>query len=99
MGSEGERESERMRGTGGSTFTTALFRHALSSATPYVIMLPSLASHTLRRKRGRIWSRCNHRVVTNEICALHRLHPLSWSSDYVTMCLADVSILLSNDAV
>ena len=31
-------------------------------------------------------------TVTNEICALHRLHPLSWSSNYVTMCLVDVSI-------
>ena len=37
-------------------------------------------------------------AVTNEICALHRLHPLSWSSNYVT-CLADVSMVLSNGAV
>ena len=35
-------------------------------------------------------------AVTNEIHRLCRLHPLSWSSNYVTMCLADVSILLSN---
>ena len=33
-------------------------------------------------------------AVTNEIHTLHRLHPLSWSSNYVT-CLVDVSILIA----
>ena len=37
-------------------------------------------------------------AVTNEIRTLRRLHPLSWSNNYVT-CLADVSILLSNGTV
>ena len=30
-------------------------------------------------------------AVTNEIRALQRLHPLPWSSSYVTTYLADVS--------
>ena len=34
-------------------------------------------------------------AVTNEISALRRLHPLSWSNNYLTTCIADVSILLS----
>ena len=36
-------------------------------------------------------------VVTNEIRTLHRLHGVA--SNYVIMCLADVSMLLSNHAV
>ena len=38
-------------------------------------------------------------AVTNEIWAFCRLHLLSWSSNYVTACLAEVSILLSNGTV
>ena len=46
-------------------------------------------------QRGRVWSCCNHQVVavTNEIGALCELHPLSWSSNYVT-CLVDVDCLI-----
>ena len=52
-------------------------------------------------QRGRVWSCCNHQVVavTNEIRAICELHPLSWSSNYVTTCLVDVNILLSNRTV
>ena len=38
-------------------------------------------------ERGRVWSHCNHQVVpqqkldvVNQIRALRRLHPLSWST-------------------
>ena len=64
----------------------------------------SLASHTLLREEGSghaatiELSSQQKLTVTNEIRALHRLRPLSWSSNYIT-CLADVSILLSNRAV
>ena len=61
----------------------------------------SLASHTLCREEG-----SGHAAsielsprqkldMTNQIHAVRRSHPLSWSSSYVTTCLADVSILLS----
>ena len=66
----------------------------------------SLTSHTLRRERKGLVtlqpSSCRHSrklAVTNEIHALCRLHPLSWSSNYATMCLANVSFLLSNRTV
>ena len=54
-------------------------------------------------ERGRVWSRRNYWVVatqklamTNQIHALCRSHPLSWGNNYITMCLVDVSMLLSN---
>ena len=64
----------------------------------------SLASHTLHREEGFGHAATIELLpwklpVTNEICALRRLHPLSWSSNYITMCSADVSILSSNRAV
>ena len=59
---------------------------------------PSLASH-----RGRVWSGCNDQVVaTAETwCDQSDLHSLQTVSvvmeyNYITMCLADVSMLLSN---
>ena len=59
----------------------------------------SLASHTLRREEG-----CGHvatielltrqkLAVTNEIRAVRRLYPLSWSGNYVTR-LFPLSLLL-----
>ena len=63
----------------------------------------SLASHTLRRERSGHAATIEllprqKLALTNQIHALRRLHPLSWSSNYV-VCLADVSILLSNCCV
>ena len=63
----------------------------------------SLVSHTLRRERKGLvvlhpLSCCYRRNnVTNQIRALHTSHSLSWSSNYVTTCLADVSILFSSN--
>lgn len=37
--------------------------------------------------------------VTSQNCTLHRFCSMSYSSSYVTMCLADVGILLFNSAV
>ena len=65
---------------------------------------PSLASHTLCREEGFGYTVTiellprQKLAVTNEIHALYKLHLLSWSSNYVTTCLADVSIL-SNSTV
>ena len=65
----------------------------------------SLASHTLRKRNESSGYAATIELlpqqklaVTNEIHALRRLLPLSWSSNYVT-CLANISILLSNHAV
>ena len=66
----------------------------------------SLASHTLRRAEERSGHAATIKLsprqkldVTNQIRALRRSHLLSWSNNYVTTCLADVSILLSNCCV
>ena len=64
----------------------------------------SLASHTLLREEVSGHAATielppqQKLAVINEVCALHRLHLLLWSSNYVT-CLADVSISLSNRSV
>ena len=50
----------------------------------------SLTSHTLHR--GRVWSHCNHQVVGTADQRSCR-SSLSWSSNYVTVCLVDVNIL------
>ena len=51
------------------------------------------------RHWARLMNTTSETCVTNEIHALRRLHPLSWSSVYVTKCLVDISILLSNRTV
>ena len=65
---------------------------------------PTLASHILRRERKGLIGHAatielsprQKLAVINEIRTVHRLHLLSWSRNYVTTCLVDVSILLSN---
>ena len=66
----------------------------------------ALVSQTIPfAERGRVWSTATIELspgqklaMTNEIHSLYKLHLLSWSSNYVTTCLADVSIL-SNGTV
>ena len=69
--------------------------HTDVSLKPHPLQREKVSGHTATIKLSP-WQKL---AVTNEICGLRRLHPLSWSSNYVTTCLANVSILLSNRAV
>ena len=83
-----------------------LLHHTLPYSICHTLshFLSSLASHTLHREEGSGQATTiellpqQKLAVTEEICAVYRSHLLSRSSNYVTTCLADVSILLSNHA-
>ena len=67
-------------------------------------MYTSLANHTLRREErfghaATIQLSPWQKLAVTEIRTLRRLHHLLWSSNYITKCLGDVSILLCNSAV
>ena len=59
------------------------------------IVLVSQAAPFAELRKGLVTLQRQKLDLTHQIHALRISHPLSWGSNYVTMCLADVSIPLS----
>ena len=72
----------------------------LASTSTLLYYKYSCKPHPLQREEGSGYAAIikllprQKLAVTNEIRTLRRLHPLSWSSNYNTTCLADDNILL-----
>ena len=87
-------EDSRSRNKGTKQHRKLLHVHTSSSLASYTLHREEESGHAATIE----FSPRQKLAVTNEICTVCSLHPLSWSSNYVS-CLADVSMLLSNGAV